>query len=505
MVFSSLIFLYAFLPISLVSYWLCKGLKAKNICLLIFSLIFYTWGEPKYILLLMFMSFVDWFIALRIQRHDKKEVKVRKAWLTAAVVVNLALIGIFKYSKMICGTFGYIPDFVANITLPLGISFYTFQLISYVIDVYRGEAPAQKEYWHVLLFAALFHQCIAGPIVRYKLISHELFEERNSYPDMANGCLRLSVGLAKKVILANACGAFADSLILSDTALGNTALFAENITALSSVSVLGTWLGLLVATLQMYFDFSAYSDMAIGMGMMVGLHYPENFNYPYLAKTANEYWRRWHMTLGQWFRDYLYYPLTMGPAIKLRKLVTKKINRKTGIFMQNLFTMVVIWGCTGLWHGGSWSYAVWGLYWCFFMILEQSFLQRWLEKLPGVFGHLYLALILLFSRTFFRFGDIKYSVVVLRSMFGLNGNAFVNFTSITYLKNNLFLLIFCLVAVTPLIKNVLLKARDVMSKNGFTAAIAGFVGYGIIPVTLLLLSTAALVGAQYNPFLYFRF
>lgn len=505
MVFSSLIFIYAFLPVCLLCYAFCRSLKAKNICLLVFSLIFYTWGEPKYVLLLLAMSFFDWLFALKIQQTDTDNKKVRKIWLSLGCVVNLGLIFAFKYCKMVFSTFGAVPEFVAKITLPLGISFYTFQLLSYVIDVYRGDAEAQKEYWHVLLFAALYHQCIAGPIVRYKLIANELFVQRNDYDDLAKGCCRFCMGLAKKVLLANACGAVADSLILSDTALSNADMLATNLTALSNTTVLGTWAGLLIATLQMYFDFSAYSDMAIGLGLMVGLHYPENFNYPYIAKTANEYWRRWHMTLGQWFRDYLYYPLTLGPAIKIRKAVSKKFGRKTGIFLQNLFTMVIIWACTGLWHGASWSYVLWGLYWCFFMILEQSFLQKWLEKLPGVVSHVYLILLFVFSRALFRFGELKYSLVILRGLFGLNGNQFSDFATNTLLKNNVFLVVFCIIASTPLIKNLMMKMKNAMGKTKTGSAVFSFFEYSVIPVVLLLLSTAALVGASYNPFLYFRF
>ncbi len=505
MVFSSLIFLYAFLPLCLIAYALCHDLKAKNICLLVFSIIFYTWGEPKYILLLIAMSFFDWLFALQIQRTDKSEKKIRKRWLTLACVVNLGLIGLFKYGKMLFATVGYVPEFVTKITLPLGISFYTFQLLSYVIDVYRGEAEAQKEYWHVLLFAALYHQCIAGPIVRYKTIAQELFVERNDKADMAKGCFRFSLGLAKKVLLANAFGELANSLLLTDTVLNDASLFSSNLTALSNVSVIGTWTGLIVATLQMYYDFSAYSEMAIGLGLMAGLHYPENFNYPYIAKTANEYWRRWHMTLGQWFRDYLYYPLTLGPAMKIRKFFTKKTNRKTGLFMQNLFTMLVIWSCTGLWHGSAWSYVLWGLYWCFFMLLEQSFLQKWLEKIPGVFSHLYLFILLMLERTFFRFGDLRYSFVVIRSMFGLNGNALSDFSSITVLKNNLFIIVFGIVAATPLIRKITGSIRGRLDASRGGTVLGDILQYALIPIILLVLSTAALVGASYNPFLYYRF
>ncbi|MBR0353440.1 MAG: MBOAT family protein [Oscillospiraceae bacterium] len=505
MVFSSLIFLYAFLPLCLIAYALCHNLKAKNICLLVFSIIFYTWGEPKYILLLIAMSFFDWLFALLIQHTEKTEKKKRKCWLTLACIVNLGLIGLFKYGKMLFATVGYVPAFVENLTLPLGISFYTFQLLSYVIDVYRGEAEAQKEYWHVLLFAALYHQCIAGPIVRYKTIANELFVSRDDKADLAKGCFRFSLGLAKKVLLANTFGELANSLLLSDTVLSDSALFSANNSALSNVSVTGTWIGLIVATLQMYYDFSAYSEMAIGLGLMVGLHYPENFNYPYIAKTANEYWRRWHMTLGQWFRDYLYYPLTLGPAMKIRKFFTKKTNRKTGMFMQNLFTMLVIWSCTGLWHGAAWSYVLWGLYWCFFMLLEQSFLQKWLEKIPGVFSHIYLFILLMLERTFFRFGDLRYSLTVVKSMFGLNGNSFSDFSSLTLLKNNLFLIVFGIIAATPAIKLICIYLKKKMSCSNIGEKMVAFVEYAVIPVVLLILSTGALVGGSYNPFLYYRF
>ncbi len=505
MVFSSLIFLYAFLPLCLIAYALCHGLKAKNVCLLLFSIIFYTWGEPKYILLLIAMSFFDWLFALLIQLTDKSDKKMRKRWLALACIVNLGLIGLFKYGKMLFATVGYVPAFVEKLTLPLGISFYTFQLLSYVIDVYRGEAEAQKEYWHVLLFAALYHQCIAGPIVRYKTIANELFVTRDDKADLARGCFRFSLGLAKKVLLANTFGELANNLLLADTALSDPTLFATNISALSSVSVAGTWIGLIVATLQMYYDFSAYSEMAIGLGLMVGLHYPENFNYPYIAKTANEYWRRWHMTLGQWFRDYLYYPLTLGPAMKIRKFFTKKTNRKTGMFMQNLFTMLVIWSCTGLWHGAAWSYVLWGLYWCFFMLLEQSFLQKWLEKIPGVFSHIYLFMLLMLERTFFRFGDLRYSLTVVKSMFGLNGNALSDFMSMTLVKNYIFLIVFGILAATPLIRKIACLIKGAMVKNTFGERAESFIENAVIPVGLLILSTAALVGASYNPFLYYRF
>lgn len=324
MVFSSLIFLYAFLPLSLAVYALCRSLRAKNISLLVFSLIFYAWGEPVYVLLLMAMALFDWYFALRVQRAQREE-KNAKLWVALACVVNLGLIGFFKYAGMVCSIFGDVPAFVQCIALPLGISFYTFQLLSYVVDVYRGDAEAQDKYWHVLLYAALFHQCIAGPIVRYKTIAKELFDGRDEATDRARGCTRFAVGLAKKTVLANACGALADSLLLTDAAIGSASQLAENLAALSNTPALALWIGIIAYAFQIYFDFSAYSDMAIGMGQMIGLHYLENFNYPYISRTATEFWRRWHMSLGTFFRDYVYIPL--GGNRKGRARVSEPLHR----------------------------------------------------------------------------------------------------------------------------------------------------------------------------------
>ena len=304
MVFSSLIFLYGFFSLSLLSYALCRNQRQQNTILLLFSLVFYAWGEPKYVLLLMFMAFVSWLCARKVE-----EGKHPKVWVTAAAVIELFLIGWFKYAGLVCSIFGPVPEFVKNIALPIGISFYTFQLLTYVVDVYRGEAPAQKSYWNVLLYAALFHQCIAGPIVRYKTIDRELFGSEPRQPEIAPGVSRFCGGLAKKVLLANPCGALADSLILPASALADPSALESNLQALSGLSVEGAWLGIIAYSLHIYLDFSAYSDMAIGMGRMIGLHYLENFNYPYISRTVTEFWRRWHMSLGTFFRDYVYIPL----------------------------------------------------------------------------------------------------------------------------------------------------------------------------------------------------
>ena len=481
MVFSSLLFLYAFLPLSLIAYHFCRGLRAKNISLLLFSLLFYAWGEPKYVFLLMFMALADWFCALRIEGAEGKTQK--KIWLLLATVVDLGLIGFFKYSGLICSVFGPVPEWVSRIALPIGISFYTFQLLTYVVDVYRGEAPAQKRYWEVLLYAALFHQCIAGPIVRYKSIADELFVARSGADESHEGVLRFSVGLAKKAMLANPCGALADTLLLPSAAASDPALLAENLANLRNLTVLGAWLGAAAFMLQIYLDFSAYSDMAIGMGKMLGLHYPENFNYPYTARSVTEFWRRWHMSLSGFFRDYVYIPLggnRCGPA-------------------RRIFNLFVVWALTGLWHGASWNFVLWGLYYFVFLVLEKSFLQKPLEKLP-VLSNLYLLLVVFWGWILFHFTDVRLGWTVFAGLFGANGNAASDFVTRTLLENKLFLLSASVLACTPIAR----KLGERLERR-FPGERFALFRYCVIPVLLLLLSTCALVGESYNPFLYFQF
>ena len=327
MVFSSLIFLYAFFPLSLLGCVLCRTKAQRNTVLLISSLIFYAWGEPVYVLLLMFMALSSWLCALRVVQGATRA--ARRGWVAVSCAVDILLIGFFKYAGLVCSVFGPVPDFISRIALPIGISFYTFQLLTYVVDVYRGDAPAQRRYRDVLLYAALFHQCIAGPIVRYKTIGAELFGEAPAKCEWAPGVSRFCIGLAKKALLANPCGALADALILPNPAADAAAVSAAAET-LSKQSVLGLWLGVAAYALQIYLDFSAYSDMAIGMGKMLGLHYPENFNYPYIAGSVKDFWRRWHMTLSTFFRDYVYIPL--GGS-----------RRGTGRW---IFNMLVVWALT---------------------------------------------------------------------------------------------------------------------------------------------------------------
>ena len=477
MVFSSLIFLYAFFPLSLLGCVLCRTKQQRNAVLLIASLIFYAWGEPVYVLLLMFMALSSWFCALRVVAGRTE--RARKAWVAVSCAVDVALIGFFKYAGLFCSIFGDVPPFISRIALPIGISFYTFQLLTYVVDVYRGDAPAQKRYRDVLLYAALFHQCIAGPIVRYKAIGAELFGEQPARHEWGPGVSRFAIGLAKKALLANPCGALADALILPNPAADAVSAAAET---LSQQSVLGLWLGVAAYALQIYLDFSAYSDMAIGMGKMLGLHYPENFNYPYVAHSVRDFWRRWHMTLSSFFRDYVYIPLGGD-------------RRGTARWV---FNTLVVWALTGLWHGASWNFLLWGLWYFVFLLIERAFLGRALEKLP-VLRNLYLLLVVLLGWVLFRYSDLGIVWTIVRGMFGANGNALTSFTAETLGKNKMFLLLAAAAASTPLAKWLGAKL------DGRGGRVWETLRYGVIPAALLLLSTAALVGDSYNPFIYFQF
>ena len=472
------------MPLSLLAYALCRGnRRAQNSVLLIFSLIFYAWGEPKYVLLLMAMAFVAWLCAGQVAKTDGI---VKKIWLATAAVIVLALIGYFKYAGLICGIFGPVPEFVQKIALPIGISFYTFQLLTYVVDVYRGEAQPQRSYWNVLLYAALFHQCIAGPIVRYQTIEQELFGPRQ--PEIAPGVSRFCAGLAKKVLLANPCSSLADTMLLADSTAADAALLTQNLEALSSLSVLGAWLGILAYALHIYLDFSAYSDMAIGMGQMLGLHYPENFNYPYISRTVTEFWRRWHISLSTFFRDYVYIPLG-GSRCSVPRMV------------RNTF---IVWALTGLWHGASWNFVLWGLWFFVFLMLERAGLKKLLEKIP-ILSNLYLLVVVAVGWVIFRFTDIRLGLTLVRSMFGLNGNPLTEFTAEIQLQSNLFLLLAAAVASVPLMKHLKEKLEVLVSCQRSLETVWNVVVYSVIPVVLLLLSTACLVGNSYNPFIYFRF
>ena len=432
------------------------------------------------------MALSSWFCALQVEKEATPQKK--KLWLLLNCAVDILLIGYFKYAGLFCSIFGEIPEFVKKIALPIGISFYTFQLLTYVVDVYRGEAHAQKSYWNVLLYAALYHQCIAGPIVRYHTIDQELFSGEKRQPELAEGVSRFAAGLAKKVMLANPCGALANSLILSDSVAADAAKFAANAEALGSLSVLGAWTGIIAYALHIYLDFSAYSDMAIGMGRMLGLHYLENFNYPYISRTVTEFWRRWHMSLGTFFRDYVYIPLG-GSRCNVGRAVLNTL---------------IAWALTGLWHGASWNFLLWGLWFFVFLMIERFALKKWLEKIP-VLSNLYLLVVVCVGWVIFRFTDIRLGLTLCGSLFGVHGNGLSSFTEETVLMNNAFLLIVCVIASTPLPKLLQHRLDTAIAEHKVLRTVWNVVFYSLIPVVLLLLSTAGLVGDSYNPFIYFQF
>ena len=491
MVFSSLLFVCLFLPMNLAAYYICTNNRQRNVIMLIFSLIFYAWGEPKYVFLLLAMTFVCWFSALMIDKYKDTDKKKSKLFITLACVISLALIGVFKYSNFLLSNIASVTGLAipeAQISLPIGISFYTFQLLTYVIDVYRGDAPVQKKYSNLLLYASLFHQCIAGPIVRYSDVADEIRHRKPNMPDFNKGVMRFSAGLAKKVLLSNQCGAFADTLVLSDATLSDTALLAENIQTLSSDSALTLWLGMLFYMLQIYLDFSAYSDMAIGMGLMTGFHYKENFDYPYASSSVSEFWRRWHISLGTFFRDYVYIPLGGNRKGKLR----------------NIFNLFIVWALTGLWHGASWNFVLWGLYFFVFITIEKLFLNKVLKKLPSFVSRAYLLIIVFFGWVLFRFENTEVMFTVLKGMFCANSNPLYTHEILMYLKDNFIFIIVAVFACTPIVRT----AKNIInhySKKNQALNIAYSVYRAVIPAVLVILSVICLVGDSYNPFLYFRF
>ncbi len=486
MVFSSLLFIYAFLPLCMLIYAIPKGIKPKNVILLTFSLIFYAWGEPVYVCLLVFMAFADFLIARLMDKSESA--KKRKALLVTACIINLGLIGVFKYTGFLLsniqGVFG-VPQIIPEILLPIGISFYTFQLLSYVVDVYRKEVPAQKNFFWLLLYASLFHQCIAGPIVRYKDVDFEILNRKVQHSDVARGIMRFSVGLAKKVLIANTCGSLCDTLLVADSFI--TASPAEALAELTGKSALALWFGMLFYMLQIYLDFSAYSDMAIGMGLMVGFHYKENFNYPYTAKSVTDFWRRWHISLSSFFRDYVYIPLGGN----------RKGNART------YFNLFIVWLLTGLWHGASWNFVLWGLFFFVFLSIEKLFLLKVINKIPSFFSRMYLLTVVFLGWILFKFSSFEFIPVILKGLFTQNNNAFSDFETQTLLTSNIFFIIVAIIAVTPIVKTIGTKLKE---KNSTKLSIfATQVFEVIIPLVLLFLSTVSLVGDGYNPFLYFQF
>lgn len=468
MVFSSVTFLYLFLPLCILFYFLCKNIKWKNIVLLIFSLLFYAWGEPVYLLLMISTSLVDYLGGLLIDKYRGKVFSKVVLALTAGI--TLSSLGLFKYFDFFAGNVNSL--FSANVpllklALPIGISFYTFRALTYVVDVYRGPVGVQKSFYKLLLYVTMFPQLIAGPIVRYSDVEAEINNRHMTFKGTSAGVLRFSVGLLKKVLVANIAGELTDKFIGGD---------------LSNLTALGAWAGILAYALQIYFDFSGYSDMAIGLGSIFGFRFPENFNYPYTARSINDFWRRWHMTLSSFFRDYLYIPLGG--------------NRKNWAF-----NMLVVWLLTGFWHGASWNYMLWGLYYFVFLMLEKLYFKRVLDKIPAVFGRVYSIFVILIGWAFFYFEDLSRLKAFFASAFGQNGAG--GLTDKTILLNYAVFLVIAVLACLPIAK--LVKKGVVRMSRSTAGGIFADLLSILFVLASLFFSTAALMGSSYNPFLYFRF
>ncbi len=462
MLFSSLTFLYFFLPAVLLCYFIAP-MRYKNAVLLAFSLLFYAWGEPKYVFLMAFTIALGYFSGLLLAKH--RGTKAARFWLIFSVGAVLLLLGIFKYADFFIANF----NAATGISLPLlrlalhvGISFYSFQLISYLADVYRGTVPAQRNIINLSCYISMFPQLIAGPIVRYADINEKLLSRRHSFDMAAEGAARFMVGLGKKVIIANSMGALCSSFQASGEA-----------------SVLFYWLYAVAFTLQIYYDFSGYSDMAIGLGRILGFEFMENFNYPYIARSITEFWRRWHISLGSWFRDYLYIPMGGNRVKKPRWF----------------FNIFVVWFCTGFWHGADWNFMLWGLYFALLLVLEKLWLLKALDK-SKILSRIYVMLLVIIGFVIFNATSLKDAFSVIGGMFGAGGIALFGAESLYYLKGYAVLLVMAIVGCTPIVKQ-LLHAAGKSRASGLLRPAACLM--------LLAVCTAYLVDGSFNPFLYFRF
>ncbi len=452
MVFSSLSFLCLFLPLTLGLYYLCPR-KGRNTVLLLASLVFYAWGEPKYVVLMLLSIVVNYVFGLLLGRNKSK------LWLILSVVFNIGILGIFKYADLLIRTTNALlrSDLkLLELALPIGISFYTFQAMSYTIDVYRGKVSVQRNLLDFGAYIAMFPQLIAGPIVRYSDIEERLKDRRVTAEDFAAGLMRFSVGLAKKVFLANQ--------------LGKLWTMASG---LSRPSALMSWMGAVAFMFQIYFDFSGYSDMAIGLGELFGFRFPENFRYPYSAVSITDFWRRWHISLSTWFREYLYIPLGGNKKGLLRQVVN----------------LLIVWGLTGLWHGAEWNFLLWGLYYSLLLVLEKLFLLRRLERIPAVFGRIYTLIAVLFGWVLFACAPGSL-IGYVSAMFGKNGA--VSSMDVYYLLKYAVLSVVAVIGCTELPRRISEKIPSFWPK-------------AIGSTVLIVISMMLLIGDTYNPFLYFRF
>lgn len=463
MLFTSISFLYYFLPIVIILYFIVPK-KFKNFILFVSSIFFYFCGEPIYTFLMIGEIFIAYVGARYLEKHRKKSI------LVSLLAIHIGALGLFKYSDFTINNINQIFGSkipLLKLALPIGISFYTFQIISYVVDVYRGKVKAQKSFLKLATYVSLFPQLIAGPIVRYETIEKELDNRTSNFENFAYGVRRFVIGLGKKVLIANMLGELCD--VFSTT---------------NEKSVLFYWIFAISYSLQIYFDFSAYSDMAIGLGRMFGFHFLENFNYPYISKSITEFWRRWHMSLSSWFRDYVYIPLGGN-------------RKETIILVRNIF---IVWALTGIWHGANWTFVIWGLMYGIMLIIEKLLLTKHLEKMPSILQRIYVLFTVMISFIIFNANSIGEAWNNIIGLFGANGESLINASTVYYLKSHLVVLVIAIIGSTPLLKNIIEKLKTKTNANKIINLLEP-----IAMASILIIVTAYLVDNSYNPFLYFRF
>ncbi|WP_214763479.1 MBOAT family protein [Exiguobacterium sp. s141] len=477
MLFSSTVFLFYFLPIVIGLYFISPR-PVKNMVLLAASLFFYAWGEPRFVLI-MLASIVMNYVFGRLVDRDRQHEKKIKLWMTFMVLGNLGMLGVFKYASFFVENVNSVLGFSLNdpeIPLPLGISFFTFQAMSYVIDVYRKDGQVQRNIFDLALYVSFFPQLIAGPIVRYQTVADEIVDRRETIDDFVSGIQRFVIGLGKKMILANSAGYVADQIFGMPAGEMSTTL---------------AWIGVIAYSLQIYFDFSGYSDMAIGLGRMFGFHFLENFNYPYISRSVSEFWRRWHMSLGSWFRDYVYIPLG---------------GNRQGEW-KTYRNLAIVWLLTGVWHGASWTFIAWGVYYGVFIMLERAFLGKWLKAMPSWLSLSFTLFVVIIGWVFFRADDFPYAISYLQAMFGLHGGPLFDQQALYYLVQYGVVLTIAIIGATPIPRIVvgkLLSQELDETKSMTTRRIVGLVRVTGVTV-LFFLSISYIVSSTFNPFIYFRF
>ena len=462
MVFTSISFIYYFLPLLLICYFVVPK-KFRNIILLMFSVLFYFYGEPKYILLMLIEVLISYLVGLLIDKYKNKNI------LIIGIFIHVLLFGIFKYFNFVIINVNNLFHSnlnLLNVVLPIGISFYTFQIISYEIDVYNKKVNAQSNILKYFLYVFLFPQLIAGPIVRYQDVNNEIDNRNVTFEMFANGVRRFIIGLSKKVIIANNLGELCNIYL-----------------NLGDKSILFAWIFAISYMLQIYFDFSGYSDIAIGLGKMLGFNFPENFNYPYMAKSITDFWRRWHMTLSSWFRDYVYIPLG---------------GNKKGVLKQ-IRNILIVWSLTGLWHGASWNFIVWGLYFGILLILEKFILKKYFSNVPKFIKGIYTLFLVMISFVIFQGDNLSNDFNIIKGLFGLNGELFINNVTLYYLKGYVLFIVLGVIGATNYVKNLVIKIS-----NGKGKKIINILE-PIYLLILLIIVTMYLIDSSYNPFLYFRF